>query len=332
MGVLSPAEDGHPLPWFRVDHHLQRHTALHVGFKLGFCGCLTSCTLIIIGVRWCWVCHLLLLKVTFHVFEYIYIYIHHAVSSWNTQMVVMMDGTNTDFGPQVATALFGYLIGGTTAVSSFIFGRHVFEWLRSQHTPSEAPSVENGNTAESEIQSLQADCSADGQRYRCGMNLVWTKYSLIVAVAGLFGAFAFGDAVEGILFYRQMWMAMVLSPFGAILRWRLSELNTRELRWTGVEWFLWGTFLANIVAVVISILTEALVSQVDADDESFDWVKPAMGAVAVGFAGSLSTVSTMVAEMFFRDTPGQAHIYWLSTILCSMLISLAIYCPIVRAS
>lgn len=44
MGMISPVEDGHPLPWFRQDHRLQRHKLFHVGLKVGFCGCLTTCT------------------------------------------------------------------------------------------------------------------------------------------------------------------------------------------------------------------------------------------------------------------------------------------------
>ena len=41
MGVIASAE--HPLPWFRLDHPLQKHKALIAGFGTGYCGSLTTC-------------------------------------------------------------------------------------------------------------------------------------------------------------------------------------------------------------------------------------------------------------------------------------------------
>ena len=131
----------------------------------------------------------------------------YAVASWNTQMVVMMDGNDTEFGPQVVTALFGYLIGVTCVVSSFTFGRHVFEWLRSCHPLPQAASIEEGITAEtSEDSALQVNSSTDGSQWNL---LRINKHSPIVAVTGLLSAFAFGDAVEGSLFHRKIRKAPV---------------------------------------------------------------------------------------------------------------------------
>ena len=55
IGMLSPlvvplTESGrntkaHPVPWFRLDHPLQRHKAFHAALVTGLCGCLTTCKL-----------------------------------------------------------------------------------------------------------------------------------------------------------------------------------------------------------------------------------------------------------------------------------------------
>lgn len=245
-------------------------------------------------------------------------------------MVVMMDGTATEFGSQVAAALFGYLIGVSCAVASFIFGRHVFDWLRSRHPLPQSLTIDEGG--EGGYEERARGGSKEG---KCGLlsKLLAINLWLVIAVAGLLSAFVAGDAVEGSLFYRKMWMAAALSPFGAVLRWKLAELNSRKLKWTGVEWFPWGTFIANFSAALVSILMEALdLHVVDSGDGSLDWVMPIVQAVEVGFSGSLSTVSTMIRDIFFLQTPGQASIYCSVTILSSMLMSLMIYSPIVRSN
>jgi CrcB protein len=98
MGLVSSLnpEHGRPggkLPWLRNDHPLQHHEGLHHAIKVGFCGSLTT------------------------------------FSSWNTQMVQMMDGSDTVLGPQVVPAIFGYIIGLMTATGSFILGGRVYEWF-----------------------------------------------------------------------------------------------------------------------------------------------------------------------------------------------------------
>ena len=98
MGVVSslhPAggRPGSKLPWLRKDHPLQKHEGIHHAIKVGFCGSLTT------------------------------------FSSWNSQMVQMMDGTDTELGPQVVPALFGYVIGMACAAWSFSMGGRLHEWL-----------------------------------------------------------------------------------------------------------------------------------------------------------------------------------------------------------
>lgn len=48
---------------------------------------------------------------------------------------------------------------------------------------------------------------------------------------------------------RSQWLAVLFAPFGAILRWQLSQLNFK-LR-GGAKWFPLGTFIANMMACTI---------------------------------------------------------------------------------
>ena len=48
------------------------------------------------------------------------------------------------------------------------------------------------------------------------------------------------------IFPRNLWLALLLAPVGAIARWKLSALNgTLRGRWS---WFFLGTFTANMLA------------------------------------------------------------------------------------
>ena len=312
MGVLSPFREGHPLAWLPDDHPLQSRAALHVGLNIGLCGCLTTCTLNEFLIMYCGVVDLLCSQL----FRLI-------VASWNTQMVVMIDGTGTDFGPQVAAAIFGYILGISCTVSSFMFGRHVFEWLQSCHPTCRVPSIEDGERARN-----SNNCRRDTN----AIDWPWGRSMLVVVIASLFFAFAWGDAFESILFYREMWITALLSPLGALIRWKLSELNTMNVRWAGMKWFPWGTFVANFIASILSVLALAMESRLkDISDPSYAWLSPSLRASEAGFAGSLSTVSTLVREMLYLETPGQTNGYCLITIVCSMLFSLLVYSPIIRS-
>lgn len=253
----------------------------------------------------------------------------------------MLDGTDTERGPQVASALFGYMVGVACAAASFIFGRHVYDWWRSFHPPAPeeiqydiaSQSEQNQmNEVDSAYSTDHSQVTRIKEGCKLASNLYKIKYGPLLLMAALFSAFAVGDAVGGFLFYRQMWMTCLLSPFGAILRWRISDLNKRNLRWAGsFMWLPWGTFIANILAAVISAAAEALYySVLDPGATNYEWASPALFAIEVGFAGSLSTVSTLMREMFSLDTPKQSYTYCLLTIVCGMLFGLLAYSPIIR--
>jgi fluoride ion exporter CrcB/FEX len=244
-------------------------------------------------------------------------------------MVEMMDGTDSMYGPQVAAAFFGYIIGMSCALSSYIAGTHCIECFRLLHPLPQIQLLE-GRTSVGESESIV-------ETHRQGKERLFLPFSklnvfiLALTCASLLVGFAFGDAYYGSLMYRELWMASILAPFGAVIRWRFTEYNARELFRAGSNWFPWGTFLANVVAAIICILVTALNTYVvDKDEVSVMWVSPSLGAVGTGFAGSLSTVSSLVHEIIVLETLRQAYSYGVITIVCSMVFSLLIYVPIAR--
>jgi fluoride ion exporter CrcB/FEX len=249
-------------------------------------------------------------------------------------MVVMLDGSDTVLGPQVAAALFGYIIGACCAVTSFIFGRHVHDWLKAWKTPGGELGMLAHPIEEASMHSTVSSISVAAQFF-------WKRVVFILGIdvapfllfVGIAVAFGVADGVLGIPFYREMWMTMLVSPVGALLRWRMSRWNNLRLGWKQFEWIPWGTFSANVAAAIISILAEATYSRyVSKDQANYVWWFSALNAIEVGFAGSLSTVSTLVREIFdlASKNPSRAYVYFMLTVLCSMLLSLAVYSPIMR--
>jgi len=242
----------------------------------------------------------------------------------------MLDGSKTVLGPQVAPALCGYLIGGCCTVASFIFGRHVHEWLK-MWTSAE---LQQELLDEASVHSTASSASRAAEYiWKRIVTLLGIKVAPFLLYFGLAAAFGFADGVLGIPFYRKMWMSVIVSPLGALCRWRLSLWNNRKL-WKRFAWVPWGTLAANVLAAVISDLVEAIESRyITPDQTHYQWSVAALNAVEAGFAGSMSTVSTLVKEMFDLavENPSRAYLYFLATTLSGMLLGLLVYSPIVRS-
>jgi len=263
-------------------------------------------------------------------------------------MVVMLDGTDTILGPQVAPALFGYLIGVACAVASFLFGRHVYDWWVLLHPQPNTeslgaecavPDASNDAKSKDDRNLASVDDAISGNdnaiRGKRTLSSLWKRISFVIGIkvapfilfSGLVAAFAVGDAVYHIPFYRKMWMSSILAPCGAILRWKLSKYNASDGYWRRLSWVPWGTFTANITASIISILAEALEAR---DFTPSIWVTALLPAIETGFAGSLSTVATLIKEMVNMKSTAHMYIYTFGTILVAMLVSLLLYMPIMR--
>jgi len=124
---------------------------------------------------------------------------------------------------------------------------------------------------------------------------------------------------------RTMVYAMICSPPGAIFRWLLSTYNGK-LPFQDWSWFPLGTFLANVIGSILSITIIATEYRLDSSTSSF-WVMGTMRAVKVGFVGSLTTVSTFVAEVhgFIINNSDHAYPYMLTTLVTCCSICSLIY-------
>ena len=268
------------LPFLKHDHPLQGDQGLHLGIRTALCGSLTT------------------------------------FSSWNSQMVLMMDGTaNPYLGTQVVSALFGYVIGLQVAIVSFRAGRTLSAWFQNRSNPHLFDT--NMIRSASELGRCQKHC-------------YWLSPTIgFLFILILFALYVCGDLYWGMHYYREMWIACLMSPFGTIARWKLSKLNGK---WSKHPWFPLGTWLANFTGSIISAALTAVAylhlvkGEVGAD---------VLAAISLGFAGSLSTVSTYVKETVelsdknpFYDK--KAFLYSHMTMLSCCFVGLLVYSPIVR--
>jgi len=267
-------------------------------------------------------------------------------------MVVMLDGSDTALGPQVAAALFGYIIGVCCAVSSFLCGRHMYDLWRTTHPIPEPDSLgaavtpvndDDDDGSDDDVERAAADSATKSDTRQLpprswyqqmqtvlGM-VVGIRVAPFVLLAALTAAFVVEDVVGDSLFYRKMWMCVLVSPPGALLRWYLAKYNNRDGPWERLRWIPWGTLLANLVAVVVSVIAEALEDRYGVPGApGYAWIAAALPAIETGFAGSLSTVSTVVREMVDMNVPTHSYLYCFGSLTLSMLLGLLFYGPLMR--
>eukprot|EP00977_Amphora_coffeiformis_P005833 scaffold1225_cov164-Amphora_coffeaeformis.AAC.9 len=156
-----------------------------------------------------------------------------------------------------------------------------------------------------------------------GGNILW--FTTVMCVVVLFLLFAYGDVNGHYYFYRRMWMTCLFTPVGAVLRSQLKQWlpSTHSVQW--------GTFTANILGAMVSILLEVVLARYLPADQVDSWLGTFLWALKVGFAGSLSTVSTFVKELVGMERLLDRHVYGIVTMLVAMSVGLAIYSPLVRA-
>lgn len=122
---------------------------------------------------------------------------------------------------------------------------------------------------------------------------------------------------------RQQWFALLFAPFGCILRWLLSKLNTMEHR--PLPWFPVGTFAANMIACAVDFIIAGITNRYTLGY----WPMVILPAIRVGYAGSLSTVSTFIAEVRaqLQGWPEKLHgyIYPFITISTGVILGIALY-------
>lgn len=184
-------------------------------------------------------------------------------------------------------------------------------------------AVENTDTL-----TRKASCSARGM----AVKIFGLAFGPFILTAFLLAGIIVADFVYGILWYRQLWLTCIFTPFGACLRWKLAVLNSWNGYWKRLSWVPWGTFIANMCAVVVSIMAEATFARYgDPGQNGYRWLSTALPAIEAGFAGSLSTVSTVMKELFSMQKPSHSYIYISGSLVCAMFLGLVVYCPIVRS-
>lgn len=141
--------------------------------------------------------------------------------------------------------------------------------------------------------------------------------SLAVAASLLAAAIA-GAVVDANQTRRGYWLACCLSPVGVILRWQLSvRLNKRH------RFLPLGTLVANLLAsAVAAAIAGALLRRADSY-----WANVWVAAVAIGFSGSLSTMSAFVAELHQARRLRYAYMYASVSLFVSVSLGVIVYGP-----
>jgi fluoride ion exporter CrcB/FEX len=116
--------------------------------------------------------------------------------------------------------------------------------------------------------------------------------------------------------YRLMVYSAFFAPAGALVRWQFSKWNGK---WNRFTWFPLGTLAANFLACIISASMIGMEYRLNGSNKF--WSLGTVRAIKVGFAGSLSTVSTFINEfsdLLSSESPINAYIYVVvSLFLCA---------------
>jgi len=321
MGLLTPIEKEYTsIPWLKSTHRLQNNVGIQLSLRTAFCGSLTT------------------------------------FSSWNTQMVVMMTGYGLPLGKQIVPALFGYILGLSTSISSFVFGQRVNKYLyKYRHADSQLSGKEEGQENDTTTGAFQIQmnrtCSSTSNSTDFGRKsmsrnssednsgvqwlkpqqlihhvdcIVHGKYSPIIFLALIFSLLLIADLKLNIKSHKKIWVSSLFAPFGTLLRLKFSSFNSKWLTTTNkLNAIPKGTLIANITSCVISVVAQALLMKLDNKSELL------LSGIKVGFAGNLSTVSTLVKEVVHLDTAhnemGWSYYYAWGTIGVSMVISLCTF-------
>ena len=201
-------------------------------------------------------------------------------------------------------------------------GDEEHESINRKATP-QTHDDEDGDSIQS-LSSNQDEEESNGQGPFMQMNGSILAFSSFLVVMALILGFAYGD-VSGYLFYRRLWMTCLCTPVGAVLRSQLKQWLPANAK----KSLQYGTLTANVLGAALSILLEVVLVRYLADDDD-SWLAVFVWACKVGFAGSLSTVSTLVKELVGLETQHDRISYGVVTLVTAMSVGLAIYSPLVR--
>lgn len=125
--------------------------------------------------------------------------------------------------------------------------------------------------------------------------------------------------------YRSMLYSALFAPAGTFLRIKLS--SNWNGRWNRYSWFPLGTFAANLLACIISASMIGVEYRMNGTQDF--WTSGTIRAAKIGFAGSLSTVSTFIKELsdfLSSQSPIRGYMYAIvSVVLCGSASALCYY-------
>ena len=243
------------------------------------------------------------------------------------------------------------MIGVSCAYAFFILGLHTHGVLASFFEHSNAEIVDEHDDVQLTTnlthgaEPVSNHCEEDTDKYGewRGDSRWWKWITLIFNVyfgplffvAAFVTYFLVGALIYDIEQYEARVLGLAMAPVGALVRWKLSAWNdpTRgpfcgvPNRWS---WIPRGTLFANLLASTISALIAAVELRYLSDYHD-PWLSELLPAVKVGFAGSLSTVSTMIKEMATMDNPKQSLAYVSGSLILAMLLGLLVFSPIARS-
>ena len=191
-------------------------------------------------------------------------------ASWNTQMVIMIASGDINL---ILSAFFGYIIGVHSSYMSLKFGQHLSLFIHDRNNVNVVhlqDEIEEFNHQEKKSSKLL-------EVFHLVLPYMITMLILTYFIVNKL---------------RDIWLSALFAPIGTIIRWRLS-VSFNKQNATKVPYH--GTFYANIIGSIISILSVSLLLAYTSESSS-SVKNDVFKAIKLGLAGCLSTVSTFMDE------------------------------------
>ena len=207
-------------------------------------------------------------------------------SSFNFEIILLFfnDKKEKAINNNVALVIFYYILAiiltiGLSCVA-FYFGTKMYTIVRKILSVClQTEKNNNGSKKSNGNESININ--------RKKLEYIWEKYVLIIIVGILI--LLIGITVSlSFLIDHGLWLAVILAPFGAKLRWFLGRMFNNKAKWRYIPV---GTFAANIIgSLLLAILLSAYPNSTS-DDILIE-------GITKGFCGCLTTVSSFIGELF----------------------------------
>jgi len=141
----------------------------------------------------------------------------------------------------------------------------------------------------------------------------------ILFVSSVIG-FSVGLAIESTQEGKEIWLSVLLAPFGACLRFWLSPLTYEKYKLPV------GTLLANTIGAVILagiyVINVRVANNACNKDWIICWPLVVTFAVGTGFCACLTTISTLMSEIYRlrAEHPRFSYFYAILTVVTSQLL------------